>query len=399
MVNKKIILKYALKNAYLHEGKADLKAVMNKVIGQTKEKNMKKLGSEVNEVIKEVQKMSLGKQKQELLKLDKHALDKKEEVPKELPALQRAKPNMVFRFAPNPNGPPTLGSSRGMVINWEYKQKYKGKYILRFDDTDPKTKKPMMEAYDWYLEDCEWLGIKPDKVIYMSDNVSQYYKYAEKLIDLKQAYVCFCTQQKQQENRRYGIACEHRSEKKENNLKEWKKMLSGEHKEGECVLKIKTDLQHKNPAVRDWVAFRILFEPHPRVGDKYKVWPMLDFAGAIEDYLNRTTHIIRGKDLRTSTERQEYLYKYLKWVYPIVLYWGRVAVQEFGKLSTSTIRKGIEEGKYTGWDDSRLPTLRALRKRGIKPEAIIEFWKEMGLTERDVKASLEKLEALNQKYL
>jgi glutamyl-tRNA synthetase len=286
-----------------------------------------------------------------------------------------------------------------MVINWLYKLKYRGQYTLRFDDTDPKTKKPMLEAYDWYLEDCEWLGIKPDQITYMSDHVLKYYEYAEKLIDLEKAYVCTCTQTKQQENRRFGIACEHRDTKKTVNLKEWGKMLDGMYKAGQAVLKIKTDMQHKNPAVRDWVALRVLFEPHPRVGDKYKVWPMLDFAGAIEDYLNKTTHIIRGKDLRNSTERQEYMYKYLGWVYPVVNYWGRVSVEEFGKISTSGIKKGIEEGKYSGWDDPKLPTLRALRKRGIKPEAIVEFWEDMGLSERDVKASLEKLEALNQKYL
>jgi len=398
-MDKKVILKHALKNAYLHEGKADLKAVMNKVIGETDEKNMGRVGPEVKKVIIEVNKMDLEKQKKNLLKLDKHALDKKEEPEKELPELQKTKLKMKFRFAPNPNGPPTLGSSRGMVINWLYKLKYKGQYTLRFDDTDPKTKKPMLEAYDWYLEDCEWLGIKPNQVVYMSDHVLKYYEYAEKLIDLEKAYVCTCTQTKQQENRRFGVACEHRDTKKEINLKEWKKMLDGGYKAGQAVLKIKTDMQHKNPAVRDWVALRVLFEPHPRVGDKYKVWPMLDFAGAIEDYLNKTTHIIRGKDLRTSTERQEYMYKYLGWVYPVVNYWGRVSVEEFGKISTSGIKKGIEEGKYSGWDDPKLPTLRALRKRGIKPEAIVEFWEDMGLSERDVKASLEKLEALNQKYL
>jgi glutamyl-tRNA synthetase len=149
--------------------------------------------------------------------------------------------------------------------------------------------------------------------------------------------------------------------------------------------------------VRDWVGFRIVRENHPRVGDKYRVWPMLDFSSAIDDHELGVTHILRGKELATSTLRQKYVYERLGWRYPEVKYWGRVAIHEFGKISKTDIARAIKEGKYRGWDDPRLPTLMGLRARGIRPEAIRRFWLSLGFTERDISASMAILESLNRK--
>ncbi|MDL5503335.1 MAG: glutamate--tRNA ligase family protein, partial [Candidatus Methanoperedens sp.] len=108
-------------------------------------------------------------------------LKEKKEPDKGLPPLEMNGP-LVMRFAPNPNGPPTLGSSRGIVVNSEYTRKYHGKLIIRFDDTDPATKRPMLEAYGWYLDDCRWLGAIPDEVVISSDRIPKYYAVAEELI-------------------------------------------------------------------------------------------------------------------------------------------------------------------------------------------------------------------------
>jgi glutamyl-tRNA synthetase len=322
---------------------------------------------------------------------------------------------VVMRFAPNPNGPPTLGHARGIVVNAVLVKKYNGRLILRFDDTDPKTKKPLLEAYGWYEENCSWLGFNPDMIVECSSHLPEYYKYAEQLIRLEKAYVCLCSQERLRECREGGRACPHRSKTAEENLKDWTLMLSGGLEEGAAVLRIKTDLDAPNPAHRDWVAFRIITEPHPKVGSKYRVWPMLDFAGAIEDRLLGVTHIIRGKDLADSGKRQQYVYDYFGWKYPEVMHWGRIKVTEefednaaegeeeegekITKLSTSRIGKAIQEGDYTGWDDVRLHTLMALRRRGITPEAIRNLMLDLGLSESDIAISMENLYSENRKML
>jgi len=395
-----IAIKHALKNAVEHGGKAAAGPVINKVLGDLPEarSDMKTLGKTVTKTVAEVNSLSVEEQKKRLLEIWPDALEKKPEKPKEFPELPGNTSGVVLRFAPNPNGPPTIGSARGAYVNWYYARRYGGKFVLRFDDTDPKTKPPMPEAYDWYLEDFRWLfGEEPDEVYYLSDMLPEAYEYCEKLIRTGKAYSCKCSQEEGRKYRTQGKACPHRNQTPEENMKEWKRMLSGEYKEGEITIRIKTDLKAKDPAHRDFVAFKITYAPHPRTGTKYHVWPALDFIGAIADKIIGVTHIIRGKDLRDSTTRQEYVYKYLGWKYPVTLYWGRLKVHGFGKLSTSQIRKGIEEGKYSGWDDPKLPTLKALKKRGITPEALREWFKSMGFTERDVAADLQILEAINRK--
>jgi len=276
---------------------------------------------------------------------------------------------------------------------------YNGKFIVRFDDTDPRTKRPMIEAYDWYLEDIEWLGYKPDEVVYASKRIPIYYEYIERLIEMGKAYACFCKREEFKKYRDSGIECPHRNLEPEKSLEVWEKMLEGAYSEGEVVIRIKTDMKHKDPAIRDWVAFRIIYEEHPLVGDSYHVYPTLDFESAIEDHICGITHIIRGKDLMDSERRQRYIYEYFGWRYPYVKHWGRVNIHEIGKLSTSHLKKEIELGKYEGWDDPRLPTLRALRRRGFEPEAIKRFFIALGVGENDVSISLKNLYAENRKIV
>ncbi|MFH1722426.1 MAG: glutamate--tRNA ligase [Candidatus Altiarchaeota archaeon] len=304
----------------------------------------------------------------------------------------------VLRFAPNPNGPPTIGSSRGIVLNHFLAKKYGGTFILRFDDTDPKVKKPLKEAYDWYVEDCTWLGCPPDRIVVASENMESYYEYAEKLIDMGKAYVCQCTQEEFKKFKDRGEqSCPHRDQKPQETLDLWKQMLSGKFEEKEVVLRIKTDFHHPDPALRDWVAFRILKADHVRVGKKYVVWPMLDMESAIEDHLQKVTHILRGKELRDSELRQKFIYDYLGWDYPKTIVFGRMKVEEYGKLSTSGIAKAIEAGEYAGWDDPRLPMIRAFRRRGIQAEAIRNLMLAQGFGENDISFSLENLYAENRK--
>ena len=393
---EEIIWKHVVLNAKKY-GKPNVKAVMGKVLSEKPElrSRAKEVLEKVKRIVEEFENLE-EERKRELF--EKFEEERKTERRVSLPPLPNAD-RVVMRFAPNPNGPATLGSARGIVINSEYVKMYNGVFILRFDDTDPRTKRPLLEAYDWYLEDCEWLDAKPDRVVYASKRIPIYYEYAKKLIEMGKAYVCKCGRDEFKKFKDAGEECPHRSREVEENLEDWEKMLSGEYGEGEAVLRIKTDMRHKDPAVRDWVAFRIIYADHPLVGDRYIVYPTLDFESAIEDHLQGVTHIFRGKDLADSEKRQRFVYKYFGWEYPLVRLWGRIKIQEFGKLSTSIIRKGIEEGKFSGWDDPRLPTLRALRRRGFEPEAIRKFFISLGVGENDVSVSMKNLHAENRKIV
>jgi glutamyl-tRNA synthetase len=401
-----LVKKYALQNAVKYGKAPQQGAVMGKLMGEHPElrQRAKEISPLIGTFLKDIASGTPEEWQAELEALAPELIEEltqRKEPDKGLKELPRAKGGVVMRFAPNPNGPPTLGSTRGIVVNSEYVKKYGGRFIIRFDDTDPVTKRPMLEAYDWYLEDCKWLGAEPDEVVMASDRLPVYYEYAEKLIRAGHAYVCTCTQEEFKKLKDNKQACPHRDTSPEDHLHEWKRMLAGEYEERTVVLRIKTDINHKDPALRDWGAFRVVRTPHPRpeVSDKYVVWPLLDFEGAIEDHLLGMTHIIRGKDLMDSERRQKYVYDYLGWTYPHTSHWGRVKMHEFGKFSTSGLREAIEAGKYSGWDDPGLPTLRALRRRGIRPEALRKFFIDMGVGETDVSLSLDNLYAENRKLI
>jgi glutamyl-tRNA synthetase len=396
------IKKRALQNAIRHGGKAERRAVISKLMGDYPElrQQASEISGSTESIVAEVNALTLDRQRELLEEIApdlQHHVAKQQGKKTYLPELPHHE-RVIMRFAPNPNGPATLGSARGIVVNSEYARRYNGSFILRFDDTDPQTKRPMLEAYAWYLEDCEWLGATPNVVVNASDRMEVYYHYAEKLIAQGAAYVCTCSQQHFKMLKEAGLACPDRDNAPHENMNFWKQMLNGRLSEKEAVLRIKTGMTHKNPALRDWIAFRIVDLTHPR-GLTFRVWPLLDFESAIEDHELGVTHIVRGKDLRDSEKRQKFLYDHLGWTYPFTLHWGRISVHEFGKFSTSALRKQISAGLYRGWDDPRLPTLRALRRRGFAPEAIKLFILKLGVNESDISVSLENLYAENRKLV
>ncbi|MEL4305700.1 glutamate--tRNA ligase [Methanococcoides sp. LMO-2] len=405
--DKITIEKFALQNAVKYGKTPQLGAVMGRVMGACPHLRplAKDVGPMIQHILDEVSKESPEEWQSRLETIAPELIEElntKKEPDKGLKPLDVEEGGtVVMRFAPNPNGPPTLGSTRGIVVNSEYVKKYGGKFIIRFDDTDPQTKRPMMEAYDWYIEDCTWLDAKPDQVVIASDRMEVYYDYARKLIEMGHAYVCFCDGADFKKFKDAKEPCPHRNQSPEVNLEHWDKMLAGDYEEKAAVVRIKTDIKHKDPALRDFGAFRIVKTAHPRpeIDDKYVVWPLLDFEGAIEDHELGMTHIIRGKDLMDSEKRQGYIYNYLGWEYPKTTHWGRIKMHEFGKFSTSGLRKAIEDGEYSGWDDPHLPTLRALRRRGIRPEAIRKFMIDMGVGETDVSISMDTLYAGNRKII
>jgi glutamyl-tRNA synthetase len=160
-------------------------------------------------------------------------------------------------------------------------------------------------------------------------------------------------------------------------------------KDGSAVLRIKTDMKHKNPAIRDWPAFRITEDEHPRQGKKYRVWPLMNFSTAVDDHESQLTHIIRGKDHLTNAERQEYIYKYLDWWIPEYLHTGRVNFEGIN-ISATELQKEIEENKYSGRDDPKLPTIAAFKRRGLSPEPFIQYVHELGPSKVDKTVKYEE---------
>ncbi|MCL2172929.1 MAG: glutamate--tRNA ligase [Candidatus Bathyarchaeota archaeon] len=402
---RELIRKAALLNAVSHDGKAQAGAMVGKVLGERQDLRsyVKELSAVINSVVNEVNSYSLSEQK-DIVEQNWPETQKKEKPEeKKLPAL----PNLdkfkqiVTRFSPNPDCVLHLGSARAIMLSHEYARIYNGKFILRFEDTDPKIKKPALEFYENIRRDLKWLGVQVDEEYIQSDRLPIYYEHVEKLVVLGAAYVCECAQETFHKITVLRQACPCRDLSPLEHLERWHKMLNGDYKEGQAVVRVKTELDHPNPAVRDWPALRIIDtkkHPHPRVGSKYTLWPLYNLAAGIDDYLMGITHIIRGKEHYTNMIRQKYMYKALGWEYPEAIHYGRLKITD-AFLSKSKIMAGIREGTYVGFDDPRLGTFAALRKRGITSEAIKKMIIDVGVKANDVTLSWENLYAHNRKIL
>lgn len=401
---EKIILKGALANAISHKGKARTNAVLGFVLGQKPELKLDipKLRKEIEKVVLEINKLSFEEQKRKLHKIWPEFFAPKKTEKKELPPLPKAKVGkVVMRFEPSPSGPLHIGHAYTLCLNAAYCKKYRGKLILRIADTNPLN--IFEPAYDMIPEDARWVTSgKIDEVVYQSNRLERYYFWAEKLLELGKAYVCICEPTKWKELMIKSKPCPCRELGMELQLERWRAMLDGELEEGKAVVRIKTDLMHKNPAMRDWPALRIQASPHPKTGKKYRVWPLMNFAVAIDDHEMGITHAIRMKEHRDNELRQKFIYDYLGWKMPMHLYVGAINFKDL-KLSTTQTRQAIKAGKYSGWNDVRLPFLRALRRRGYQPEAFMRWAIDVGPTEADKTVSqlefFELFDAYNREII
>lgn len=402
---REFIRKAALLNAIKHNGKAQVVPILGKILGEKQElkTKVKELSTLINTVVDEVNSLPKEEQKRIVSEKWPEALKKKEKEPKRLPPL----PNIgkygqvVTRFSPNPDCVLHLGSARAIILSYEYARINKGKFILRFEDTDPKAKKPVLEFYDRIREDLAWLGCKADEEYIQSDRIPIYYKYTKLLLREGNAYVCTCQSERYRKRSLASKPCGCRNLPATEHLERWRSMLEGGYKEGEAVVRVKTDLEHPNPAVRDWPALRIINTdkfPHPRAGNKYRVWPLYNLAAGVDDHLLGITHIIRGKEHLTNMVRQEFMYEHFGWEYPEAIHYGRLKITG-AFLSKSKIVQGMREGTYLGWDDPRLATFAALRKRGITAAAIKKLIVDVGPKTADVTLSWDNLYAYNRKIL
>ncbi|MFC7223223.1 glutamate--tRNA ligase [Halalkalicoccus sp. GCM10025322] len=401
--------KHALFNAVKHGGSAEVGAIMGSLMGENPE--FREHGGEVPgiaaPVVSRVNDRSSEERRERLAELAPALLEEleteEEEEERTLPELPNAEAydEIRMRCAPNPNGPWHLGHARMPAVIGTYKQRYDGWMLCRFDDTDPVTKRPDLEAYDAILESIEYLGFEADRVMKASDRVETYYEHARELIEKGGAYTCSCPGETFSELKNAGEACPHRGKDEETVRDEFEAMVDGEYDAGEMVLRVRTDITHKNPALRDWVAFRMVDRAHPREeASGYRCWPMLDFQSGVDDQLTGITHIVRGIDLQDSAKRQRFLYDYFGWEYPEVIHWGHVQIDAYDvKMSTSRIKELIEEGALDGWDDPRAPTLASVRRRGIRGDAITEAMIELGTSTSDVDLAMSSVYAKNRERI
>ena len=402
---KELIRKAALLNAVSHDGKAQAGAMVGKVLGERQElrTKVKGLSNIINTVVNEVNSLSIAEQKVIVEKNWPETQKKAKAEEKRLSPLPNADKyaQIVTRFSPNPDCVLHLGSARAIILSHEYARMYNGKFILRFEDTDPKVKRPSLIFYDSIRQDLKWLGCKVDEEYIQSDRLPIYYDYTERLIRDGNAYVCECPPEEFKKKTLAKEPCPCRILSAAENLERWNRMLSGGYTEGQAVVRVKTELEHPNPAVRDWPALRVVDTkkyPHPRVGSKYIVWPLYNLAAGLDDHLMGITHIIRGKEHYTNMVRQKYMYEHLGWKYPEAIHYGRLKITGTF-LSKSKIIQGVKEGIYAGFDDPRLGTFAALRKRGITPEAIKKMIIDVGIKSNDVTLSWENLYSYNRKIL
>ena len=383
-MNKKELIQkaraYALKNAIHYNGKANVGAVISSLFAEgLKKEDTKEVGKEISKIVLEVNKISLEKQKKEFEKFEK--LISFREVRDGLPKLPNAEKGVVMRFAPSPSGAMHIGHALTASISYLYVKKYGGKFYMRIEDTNPDNIYP--PAYDLLKQDAEWLFEGKTKIIIQSERMELYYKYAEKLIKKNSAYVCTCSSEnfKKLVDQKKECACRKNTQKE--NLDLWKKMFVKKgFKQGEAVLRFKSNIKDKNPAMRDFPLARINESSHPLQKNKYRVWPLMNLSVTVDDIELKMTHIIRAKEHRDNAERQKMIYKILDKKYPWEAYLGRWKFKDM-ELSATKITQGIKEGKYSGWDDEKLPTISALRKKGYKPESFWKFSEHVGLSESD----------------
>lgn len=406
-----LIRYHAVKNA-LRYGKAKEGPVISKVIAERPElrENIKELVKEVKRIVKEINSLDEASLKElaERIGVSEEGKEKKLE-PRKWPPLPNAEAYevIVTRMAPEPNGYPTLGHVKGLLVPFIYARLYKGRFLLRFEDTNPRVEK--IEYYDAIRRELgiileaaeEELGLSPgkwDEEIIESNEIPKMYVYAKKLIEDGNAYVCTCPAQVVRKNRNLGIECEHRNQFPEENLELWERMLDGSFREGEAHLRLKTDMKHPNRTMRDPGIFRIVEHPHPIHGDRFRVYPTYDFSVSVMDSLTGVTHAHRSKEFEPHVEVQRTILKMLGLRQYEMIQFGRITVKGI-PLSKRYLRPLISSGILSGWNDPRLPTIRGMLRRGIDPRALVRFFYELGPSKVDVTVSMEAIYAENRKIL
>ena len=398
---EKVIIITVLKNAVEYKGKSRVDTVIAKIMASRPDlrRNLKDLIPKITTIVQKINALPLADQKVLLERIAPTESQKKKLTGRSqahLPPLQGAEMgNVITRFPPEPSGYPHIGHAKAAIIDEEYAHMYNGKLILRFDDTNPLNEK--LEYYEAISEGLEWLGIKPDIVKNSSDDIKLLHEYGKKLVLANGAYVCVCGHEKIHDLRARGLPCECRKDSSII-LDRLKKMFDGSFEQNSAIIRFKGNMSDQNTAMRDPTLFRIIEGNHPKLGNKIRVWPTYDFAGPIEDSLDGVTHAMRTKEYELRNTLYFAILDRLGLRKPSMIEFSRL---EFNGVPVSKrkIKPLIEKGIVKSWDDPRLPTLMAIKRRGFLPEAIRKFVLSLGLTLAETKPPIEALEAFNRKII
>ena len=299
------------------------------------------------------------------------------------------------RFPPEPNGYLHIGHAKSILLNYGLAKKYNGKFNMRFDDTNPTKEKT--EFVESILKDIKWLGADwEDRLFFASNYFNQMYEAAVKLIKKGKAYVCDLTPEEIREYRgtltEPGKNSPYRDRSVEENLELFENMKNGMYKDGEKVLRAKIDMSSPNINMRDPIIYRVAHMTHHNTGDKWCSYPMYDFAHPIEDAIEHVTHSICTLEF----EDHRPLYD---WVVTELEYPNPPRQIEFAKLYLTNvitgkryIKKLVEDGIVDGWDDPRLVSIAALRRRGFTPESIKNFVELCGISKSNSSVDYAMLE-------
>lgn len=397
---KDIIYKETLINAYKY-GTAESKIVFQKIMSYYPElrKQAKELKPIVDAMIQEINAIP----REEIVRIAKERfpediLEEKKERDF-LPALTNVKQgHVVVRYPPEPSKHPHIGQMLSFCINHLIVERYGGKCILRFDDTNPG--KVEKEFYDSFREVILWMGLKIDEEVRASDYMELYYTKAKELIRNNDAYVCRCSRETMSKHREQGKACSCNIENNDEiNLDLFDKMLEGEYENGEAVVRLRGDMESKNHVLRDPVLLRISTIPHAIQGDKYRVWPMYDFESPIMENITGVTHILRSSEFgKMREELQSIISNRLGIIPPNFTEYRRFKIIG-APTQGRKIRELVDEGIVTGWDDYRLVTYQALKRRGIQPEVFLEIVKRIGATKSATSIDWSLIFSINRKFI
>ncbi|ELW72561.1 Bifunctional aminoacyl-tRNA synthetase [Tupaia chinensis] len=298
------------------------------------------------------------------------APEKKQDIGKfvELPGAEMGK--VTVRFPPEASGYLHIGHAKAALLNQHYQVNFKGKLIMRFDDTNPEKEKEDFEKV--ILEDVAMLHIKPDQFTYTSDHFETIMKYAEKLIQEGKAYVDDTPAEQMKAEREQRMESKHRKNSVEKNLQMWEEMKKGSQFGQSCCLRAKIDMSSNNGCMRDPTLYRCKIQPHPRTGSKYNVYPTYDFACPIVDSIEGVTHALRTTEYHDRDEQFYWIIEALGIRKPYIWEYSRLNLNNT-VLSKRKLTWFVNEGLVDGWDDPRFPTVRGVLRRGMTVEGLKQF--------------------------
>ncbi|XP_055581711.1 bifunctional glutamate/proline--tRNA ligase isoform X4 [Falco cherrug] len=324
----------------------------------------------------------------------KMATEKKADVGKfvELPGAEMGK--VIVRFPPEASGYLHIGHAKAALLNQHYQVNFKGKLIMRFDDTNPEKEKEDFEKV--ILEDVAMLHIKPDQFTYTSDHFETIMKYAEKLIQEGKAYVDDTPAEQMKAEREQRMESKHRNNCVNKNLQMWEEMKKGTEYGQTCCLRAKIDMNSNNGCMRDPTLYRCKNQPHPRTGSTYKVYPTYDFACPIVDSIEGVTHALRTTEYHDRDEQFYWIIEALGIRKPYIWEYSRLNLNNT-VLSKRKLTWFVNEGLVDGWDDPRFPTVRGVLRRGMTVEGLKQFIAAQGSSRSVVNMEWDKIWSFNKK--